>query len=75
MHEVMLVCPVPSPSWPGFVAEGAKVLQEAKPKQPMSKVEVVAVEVMAGQNTRNPRPELEKPDTEPEQPEPEKPEP
>jgi len=38
----MLVCPVPSPSWPEFVAGGAKVLQEAKPKQPMSRVEVVA---------------------------------
>jgi len=31
--------------------------------------------VMAGQNTRNPKPEPEKPEPEPEKPEPEKPEP
>ena len=30
---------------------------------------------MAGQNTRNPKPESEKPEPEPEKPEPEKPEP
>jgi len=41
----MLVCPVPSPSWPEFIAGGAKVLQETKPKQPVSKVEVVVAEV------------------------------
>ena len=44
----MLVCPVPNPCWPEFLAEGVKVLQEVKPKQLMSRVEVVVAEVEGG---------------------------